>query len=59
MCAQCMANASVAMGAAVGTRAWLAARPTWLTDDRLRRVTVCLLAPGLLFSSVALGGSGH
>ena len=54
MCAQCMASATVAVGAASGIRAWAAARsPRWLTEARLRRLTAALLV-----LAVAVAGIG-
>ncbi len=54
MCAQCMTTAAVAVGAAGGIRAWLAARaPAWLTPGRLRALTI-----GLLSAAVAAAGVG-
>jgi hypothetical protein len=47
-------------GAAVtGARSWLATRNvSWLTPQRLRRATICLLAAGLLASALFVSGSG-
>ena len=58
MCAQCMATAAAAAGGASGLRAWLAARGfTWMTPQRLKRVTVGLIA-GALLVAATLSGSG-
>jgi hypothetical protein len=56
MCAQCMSTAAVAVGAAGGLRAWLAARqPGWLTDRRLRAATAALLSLAVLAAGVWAG----
>jgi hypothetical protein len=56
MCAQCMATAAVAVGAASGLRAWLAARqPAWLTARRLRAATIGLLAVALIAAGIGVG----
>jgi hypothetical protein len=59
MCAQCMATAMTAVGAASGTRAYLSSRRySWLTPTRLRAITM-LLAIGAVFASATLvSGSG-
>ena len=58
MCAQCMATAAAAAGGATGLRAWLAARGfSWLTPQRLKRITVALIAAALLVAA-ALSGTG-
>ncbi len=49
MCMQCMAGAMSAGAGATGVRAWLVARsPRWLTPARRRRMTVALVALGVL-----------
>jgi len=58
MCAQCMATAAAATGAATGLRAWLAARSfAWLTPAGLKRITVGLVACVLVVSAT-VSGSG-
>jgi hypothetical protein len=59
VCAQCMAGAATAVGAASGVRAYLAARgPAWLTARRLRAVTVALATVAVVASATLLSGSG-
>jgi hypothetical protein len=49
VCAQCMATAATATAAATGLRAWAAAqRPAWLTEGRLKALTVALLSVAVL-----------
>jgi hypothetical protein len=56
---QCMATAMTTGAAVSGTRAWLGTRNfTWLTPERLRRVTVSLFAAGLIASALLVSGSG-
>jgi hypothetical protein len=56
MCAQCMATAATATAAATGVRAWAAARsPEWLTERRLRALTVVLLTIAVLAAGVWAG----
>lgn len=56
MCAQCMTTAAVAVGAAGGMRAWLAARqPAWLTPARLRRATAGLMSLAVIAAGIGLG----
>ena len=58
MCIQCMASAMTAVGAASGTRAYLATRRfTWLTRRRLRAITVILATAALAVSAIGLSGS--
>ena len=58
MCMQCAMGAMTAGAAATGTRAWLAARqPDWLTPARMHRITVALLAAGLLAAATVFGGA--
>jgi hypothetical protein len=41
-----------------GARSWLATRRwAWLTPQRLQRITIGLLAAGLLLSATVLSGS--
>lgn len=51
MCMQCMAGASVALGSAATTRAWLATR-TWITPKALKRCTIALLTAALIAASL-------
>jgi|Tabmets5t2r1_1033131.scaffolds.fasta_scaffold23758_2 hypothetical protein len=56
MCAQCMATAATATAAATGVRAWAAARsPAWLTERRLRGLTVVLLAIAVVAAGIGAG----
>jgi hypothetical protein len=56
---QCMASAMTAVGAASGTRAFLARRHLmWLTPRRLRVLTVVLLTAALLASATLVSGTG-
>ena len=58
MCIQCMASAMTAVGAASGTRAYLATRRfAWLTRRRLRAITVGLAVAALAVSAIGLSGS--
>ena len=58
MCAQCMAGAATAVGAASGVRAYLAARGyRWLTRGRLRAITIALVVAAVLASGTLLSGS--
>jgi hypothetical protein len=53
MCAQCMATAVTATAAATGLRAWAAARrPAWLTEPRLKALTVALLSVAVLAAGI-------
>jgi hypothetical protein len=58
MCMQCMMGAMSA-GATVGSaRSWLATRRwAWLTPLRLRRITIAMIAAGLMLSATVLSGS--
>jgi hypothetical protein len=59
MCAQCMAGAVTAVGAASGARAYLATRRFgWLTRGRLKAITIALAIGAVLASGTLLGGSG-
>jgi hypothetical protein len=59
MCAQCMATAAAAVGAASGIRAYLGARrPAWIGPERLRRLTVVLVAAALIASATLVSGTG-
>lgn len=56
---QCMASAMGAVGAASGTRAFIASRHFgWLTPRRLRALTIVLLAAALLASATLVSGTG-
>jgi len=56
---QCMAGAMTAVGAASGTRAYLASRGfSWLTRERLRMLTVVLAVLAVGVSATLLSGSG-
>ena len=55
---QCMATAATAGAAVTGVRSWLATRGfSCLTPRRLKRITVCLIAAGLIVSSLIFSGS--
>ena len=59
MCMQCAATAAVAVGSASGIRAWLQAHGgAWLTQARMRAITIVLLAVAVAVSGVGLSGSG-
>jgi hypothetical protein len=59
MCVQCMAGAMTAVGAASGTRAYLASRGLrWLTPRRLRALTIALGAAAIVASGTLMSGSG-
>jgi hypothetical protein len=59
MCAQCMATAMTAVGAASGTRAYLGSRRyAWLTPKRLRAVTIMLAIGAVFASAMLVSGSG-
>jgi hypothetical protein len=58
MCVQCMMGATTAVGAASGTRSWLATRRwAWLTPQRLHRITIALVVTALVASATILSGS--
>jgi len=59
MCTQCMATAMTAVGAASGSRAYLASRHyAWLTAERLRALTIVLAIGAVLASATLVSGSG-
>jgi hypothetical protein len=59
MCMQCMAGAMTAVGAASGTRAYLASRRFgWLTPRRLKAITIALAVAAVIASMTLLSGSG-
>ncbi len=58
MCAQCMAGAMTAVGAASGVRAYVGyRRPSWLTPRRMRTFTIALVIVVLVASATLLSGS--
>jgi predicted DNA-binding helix-hairpin-helix protein len=58
MCVQCMMGAMTAGAGATGARSWLATRRwSWLTAQRLRRITVALLTVALFAAATLLSGS--
>jgi hypothetical protein len=59
MCAQCMATAMTAVGAASGVRSYLGSRRfSWLTPRRLRRITFVLAIGAVLASATLVSGTG-
>ena len=51
MCATCWATAATAATGATGVRVWAAShRPDWLTESRLRALTVALLSYCILLA---------
>jgi hypothetical protein len=59
MCAQCMATAMTAVGAASGARAYLGTRHfAWLTRSRLKAITFALTIGAILASATLVSGSG-
>jgi hypothetical protein len=59
MCMQCMMTAMTATGTASGIRSWLQSREySWLTPERMRRVTIALVAAALIASTTLISGSG-
>jgi hypothetical protein len=47
-----------AMAGATGARSWLQTKNvTWLTPDRLKRITIALFVVAFMLSSVMIGGS--
>jgi hypothetical protein len=58
MCMQCMASAMTAVGAASGTRAYIANRHfAWLTPSRLKALTIVLAVAALFASATLVSGS--
>lgn len=56
---QCMYTAMASTGAAAGARSWLNTRRyRWLTPQRMRRVTIGLVAAALIASATLISGSG-
>ena len=59
MCAQCMATAMTAVGAASGVRSYLGTRSfSWLTPSRLKAITIALAIAAVLASGTLVSGSG-
>jgi hypothetical protein len=59
MCMQCVATASVTVGAASGVRAWIFAKAgDRITPGRMRAITVGLLTLAVLAAGVGLSGTG-
>jgi hypothetical protein len=59
MCMQCMMTAMTSTAAASGVRSWLHTRRyEWLTPERMRRVTIGLVAAALIASATLISGSG-
>ena len=55
MCAQCMASAATVAAGATGIRSWLAAaRYSWVTPVRLKRMTAVLMAIAVAIASVGV-----
>jgi hypothetical protein len=49
-----------AMASASGVRSWLQTRGwTWMTPERLRRLTIAAFVVAVLVSTVGLSGSTH
>ena len=60
MCMQCMAAVATSGAAVTGIRSWLGTRRfAWLTPQMLKRLTIGLVAIGLVASTVAFSGSGQ
>jgi hypothetical protein len=58
MCMQCMTGAVTAVGAASGTRAYVASRGfSWVTPRRLRALTATLAIVAVAASATLLGGT--
>ncbi len=59
MCVQCMYTAMASTAAASGARSWLQTRRySWLTAQRLHRITIGLVAAALIASATLISGSG-
>jgi hypothetical protein len=59
MCIQCMYTAMASTAAASGARSWLQTRRySWLTPQRLHRITVGLVTAALIASATLISGSG-
>ncbi len=58
MCMQCVAGVTTAGAAATGVRALLATRSwEWLTPERMKAITIALLAVAVVVASTALSAS--
>jgi hypothetical protein len=59
MCVQCMYTAMTSTAVATGARSWLQTRSySWLTPQRMRRITIGLVAAALIASATLISGSG-
>jgi hypothetical protein len=59
MCVQCMMTAMTSTAAATGIRSWLHTRRyEWLSPERMRRITIGLVAAALIASATLISGSG-
>jgi hypothetical protein len=59
MCIQCMYTAMTSTAVATGARSWLQSRTyRWLTPQRMRRITIGLVAAALVASATLISGSG-
>jgi hypothetical protein len=59
VCIYCAYTAMTSTAAASGIRSWLGTRRfSWLTEKRLHRITLGLVAAALVASSVLVSGSG-
>jgi hypothetical protein len=59
MCMQCMYTAMTSTAAATGIRSWLNTRRYyWLTPERMRTITIGLVAAALVASATLISGSG-
>jgi hypothetical protein len=59
MCIYCAYTAMTSSAAATGIRSWLGTRRfSWLTEQRLHRITLGLVIAALIASSVLVSGSG-
>jgi hypothetical protein len=59
MCMQCMFTAMTSTAVASGTRSWLHSRRyRWLSPERMRRITIGLVAAALIASATLISGSG-
>ena len=55
VCAQCMASAATVAAGATGLRSWLAAaRYSWVTPVRLKRMTAIVMAVAVAIASVGV-----
>jgi hypothetical protein len=59
VCIYCAYTAMSSTAAATGIRSWLQTRRwRWLTPERLRRITIGLVAAALIASATLISGSG-